>query len=431
MTRSDFLTAPAPGTWSAPILCALLGLLVSSIAPATESSGSGGINAPQHQGKPHVVLVSLDGFRWDYPELFPSPNIQRLIASGTRAQYLEPVWPTLTFPNHYSQVTGLLPRGHGLVSNDFPLGPEQGWYRLKDRESVEDGRNYGGTPIWVLAEQQGMVAASFFWVGSEADVQGIRPSHWYSFDYTISHEARVDQVVDWLQEPPATRPHIITLYLGIVDHTSHNDGVGSDAMRAAVVQVDNTLGRLMDRIDSLPIADQVYLLVVSDHGQMAYKDDPPFVLDEHIDLTEMAVESKGSAAYAWGLEPQRAHELAQTINAAWDSGMAYTRASAPAGWGITENPRFPDLIMQADAGHAVIITADDTETLSRGDHGWAPEVPQMRGILMARGAGIAAGKTLPGLHSTDVFPILVEWLDLEPPEGFERPVPPGLVRKKP
>jgi len=267
------------------------------------------------------------------------------------------------------------------------------------------------------------VSASFFWVGSEAAVQDIRPTHWKLFDYTISHQARVDQVIAWLEEPASSRPHIITLYLGTVDDASHRYGVGSDEMRAAIDTVDQTLGQLMDRIEALPIANQIYLLVVSDHGQMAYVDEPPFVVDEHIDLEGFEVISGGSMVYLWGAEPAQAGALAEAINAAWTTGQAYTRATAPAAWGITNNPRFPDVVLQADAGYAVIPTSDATGTLSPGDHGWAPDVPQMRGIFWARGPGIAAGRKIPGLHNTDVFPLLLEWLDLEPPAGYTRQAP--------
>ncbi len=403
-------------------LCALILLSISWTSPANEmaATGSGGVNAPQHQDKPHVVLVSLDGFRWDYAQQFPTPNVQRFLASGTQAEYLTPVWPTLTFPNHYSQVTGLLPAEHGLVGNNFPLRPNEGWYRLSDRESVGNGALYRGTPIWVLAEQQGMVSASFFWVGSEAPIQGIHPTHWYPFDYNVAHETRVNQVIEWLQEPPDTRPHMITLYLGAVDDASHRFGVGSDEMIASINTVDQTLGKLMDRIDSLDIADTVYLVVVSDHGQMGYRDAPPFVLNEHISLDGLKFIDGGSMVFLWGADAAQAAAMAETVNAAWSHGTAYTSTTAPQGWAISDDPRFPDLIVQADAGYAVLSSPGARSTISPGDHGWTPETPEMRGIFWMRGPGIAAGATISPMNNTDIFPLLLEWLELDPPPGYQR-----------
>lgn len=405
------------------LFAALIGLQAYAWAvPANDmpATGSGGVNAPQHHDKPHVVLVSLDGFRWDYAQRFPTPNIQRLLASGTQAEYLTPVWPTLTFPNHYSQVTGLLPAEHGLVGNNFPLRPEEGWYRMRDRDMVGNGALYRGTPIWVLAEQQGMVSASYFWVGSEAAIQGIHPTHWYPFDYRITHETRVDQVIDWLQEPPETRPHMITLYLGTVDDTSHRFGIGSEEMIASINTVDQTLGTLMDRIDALDIANTVYLVVVSDHGQMGYRDDPPFVLEEYISLDGLEVIDGGSMVFIWGTEPEQAAAMAATINAAWSHGTAYTRSTAPKEWAISDDPRFPDLVVQAEGGYAVLSNPGSKSTISPGDHGWTPETPEMRGIFWMRGPGIAAGETIPPMDNTDIFPLMLDWLELDPPPAHER-----------
>lgn len=397
----------------------LLGMASLTVA----SPGSGGINSAQNRDKPYVILVSLDAFRWDYDRLYPTPNIQRLLAGGTRAERLIPVWPTLTFPNHYTQVTGLAPAAHGLVGNEFPLPDGESWFRISDRAAVTDGRWYGGTPIWVLAETQGMVAASFFWVGSEADVQAVRPTYWFDYDYEISRETRVEQVMNWLKQPAGSRPHLITLYFGIVDYNSHEYGVGSDKMVTAINQVDEALGSLMDQIDTLPFSDQVYLVVVSDHGQMAYRDVAPFVLDEVVDLDGLEVVDKGPAVYLWGADAERGAAIAQSVNAHWTTGTAYTRQTAPPDWGLADNPRFPDVVLQADAGYSVISRSDVTSSVTAGDHGWAPETPEMQGIFWVRGPGIDAGRVIPALHSTDVFPLLIEWLGLQPPDGYEHQAP--------
>jgi predicted AlkP superfamily pyrophosphatase or phosphodiesterase len=389
-------------------------------ASASPEGGSGGINAPRHRGKPFVVLVSFDGYRRDYPERHPTTHLQKLIASGTRSEALVPSWPTETFPNHYTLATGLHPADHGLVANNFPALPSGEWYALKDREAVGNGAHYGGTPIWVLAEQQGMVSASYFWVGSEADVQGIRPSHWHAYDYSVPHARRVQQVLDWLAWPAETRPHLITLYFGIVDDRAHRYGVDSAELAESIEQVDAALGQLMEGIEALPHADNIYLVVVSDHGLRGYEDAPPLVLDEHLALDGVRHSNRGPAVMMWDVEPARAQAMADTINAIWTNGTAYTRASAPAAWRLADNPRFPDLVFQADSGHAVLVQNEPDRPLSPGAHGWAPEVPEMQGVFIARGPGIPAGATVPPLDNRDVFPLLVDWLALEPPAGFTR-----------
>lgn len=420
---------PNPGEGTSRIgllLCmVVLCIITARVAPASETPGapgattpqppatSGGRNAPAQQGKPPLVLISIDGYRWDYPDRYPTPTIRRIVDGGQRAEALEPVWPTLTFPNHYSLITGQTPAEHGLVGNSFPDGER--WYALRDRTAVEDGTYYGGEPVWITAERSGMVTASMFWVGSEADIQGVHPTHWSRFNEDVGNDERVDQVLAWLSEPETTRPGFITLYFEEVDSWSHYRGVGSPEMQGALARVDAALGRLMDGIGALEHGDEVTVVIVSDHGQMGYFNEPPFVLDDHIYLDGLRIVDQGPAVYAWQDEPdpEAARRLADTINTVWRFGRAYTRASAPADWGINDHPRMPHLVFQADPGHAVLSRADRRGAMSEGDHGWAPETPEMRGVFIALGPGIEAGSRVDRKHVTDVASWVKARLGLE------------------
>jgi predicted AlkP superfamily pyrophosphatase or phosphodiesterase len=386
-----------------------------AVEPAPTGSPSRGVNAPEHLDKPVVILVSVDGYRWDYPDLYPTPAIDRLVRSGVRGERLLPVFPTLTFPNHYTLVTGVAPSRHGIVGNEFPDGDRR--YALRDRSAVEDGSYYRGAPLWNLAEFQGMVAACFFWVGSEAAIQGVRPTHWRRYDEDIPNDARVDQVLAWAAEPPETRPRLITLYFSDVDSWSHYRGVGSEGFHSALTRVDQALGRLLDGIEALPHADEVYLLLVSDHGQTAYRDEPPFLLADHVSLEGLDLVDQGPAVYAWQAspDPEAAERLAETINGRWLHGRAYTRRTAPESWGLADNPRHPDLVFQANAGFAVLSSSDRSRAMSVGDHGWAPEAPDMHGIFLARGPGIAPGERVGPVDARAVYPLVAGWLGLEIP----------------
>lgn len=397
--------------WFALVLAS--GVLAAE--PAPTGSPSRGINAPEHLDKPVVILVSVDGYRWDYPELYPTPAIERLVATGVRGERLLPVFPTLTFPNHYTLATGLAPARHGIVGNEFPDGDRR--YALRDRDAVEDGSYYRGAPLWNLAEFQGMVAACFFWVGSEADIQGVRPTHWRRYDDEIPNEARVDQVLAWAAEAPETRPRLITLYFSDVDDWSHYRGVGSEGFHSALARVDAALGRLLDGIEALPHADEVFLLLVSDHGQIGYREEPPLVLADHISLEGLSLVDNGPAVYAWqdSPDPAAAERLAERINARWLHGRAYTRRTAPEHWGLADNPRQPDIVFQANEGYAVLSSPDRSRTMSVGDHGWAPEAPGMHGIFLARGPGLAAGGRIGPVDARAVYPLVAGWLGLEVP----------------
>ena len=175
------------------------------------------------QDKPYVLLISLDGFRYDYAERDHATNLLALGQSGVAAKALIPSFPTTTFPNHYTIVTGLYPAHHGIVDNSF-WDPERQRVQVQPLAATTDGRWWGGTPLWVLAEQQGMRAASFFWVGSDAEIQQTRPTYFYKYDGKIPNEQRVAQVVEWLKLPKPKRPHFITLYFSEwIMQATHSD----------------------------------------------------------------------------------------------------------------------------------------------------------------------------------------------------------------
>lgn len=384
-------------------------------APA--ESGTGGRNSKWGQAQPYLVLVSIDGFRFDYLDRYPAPSLSALAASGVRARALIPAYPTLTFPNHYSIATGLWPATHGIVANNFPGDDATDWYAYKDRTAVQDGRWYGGEPIWVAAERHGMVSAAFFFVGTEAPVSGIAPTHWYAFDREIPGEARVDQVLAWLSEPAETRPHVVTLYFEEVDETSHRHGPGSAESIAAIANVDRHIGRLMSGIGPLAVADEVTVMIVSDHGQSSYRPDADvLVLDQVIDLKDFAVVDGGSYAFLFSDEAtdQRLIEVRDAINGAWQHGRAWLKDEAPASWQVTPWSRFPEIIVQANPGHGVIASSERDYIMTAGDHGWAPEFADMHGIFIAAGPRLPKGLTIDPLRVVDLYPLMRGILNLPP-----------------
>ena len=385
-------------------------------------NGTGGSNAAHQQSRPYLILISIDGFRWDYMSLHPTPNLKRIAAMGTKAERLLPVFPTLTFPNHYSIATGLYPENHGLVANGFPDPERDAWYSLKKRESVEDRRFYAGEPIWVTAETQGMVAAAFFFVGTEAPIKGVYPSHWRSYDKDISGEDRVDQILAWLDEPAQNRPHIYTLYFEDVDDYSHWFGPDSEENADAISRVDGYIGRLLNGLEKQPFADQVNIILLSDHGQGAYlPDQQPYLLADHVKLDNTTIIEGGSYLFLHfdKDEPGRATSIVDTVNNSWKHGRAYLPGDTPAQWHIGDNPRFPDVILMPDAGHAVLSSEGRAGKINAGDHGWAPENPDMHGFFIACGPNITPGHSLGPVSTIDVYPLMLSILGLDAPEKID------------
>ncbi len=393
-------------------------VLLAALAPLALAAASGGVNSPDRLGASTVVLVSLDGFGRDFRSMTDTPALDRLAAGGVRAAALRPVYPTLTFPNHYSIATGLYPVEHGIVANNFPAADRSRWYRMRERETVQDGSWYGGEPIWVTAERHGLVSAAFFFVGTEAPVAGVSPTYWRPFDAGIPGEARVDQVLDWLALPERRRPHLVTLYFEDVDVAAHEHGPGSAETLAAIRRVDAYLGRLIDGLERLDVPGGIHVIVVSDHGQMAPLDGAePFVLAEHVEIGGLTIIEGGSYLNLF-LEvssAQSAVAIRDTVNAAWESGRAYLRDDAPARWRFGSDGRFPDIVLMADPGHTVVSTPARIAAIKRGKHGWDPATPSMHGIFIASGQLLPAGREIGEISVVDVFPLMLAILGLPDP----------------
>jgi len=390
-------------------------ILVVLAATAAAAAGSGGVNAPGQRDKPYLVLVSLDGFRWDFQDLHDTPALDRVTADGVHAERVIPVFPTLTFPNHYSIATGLYPARHRLIGNTFPNADLSDWYSLSRREAVQNGEWYAGEPVWVAAEKAGMVTAAYYFVGTEADIQGIPMTYWHQFNASVPGLERVGQVIDWLSMPEAQRPHFITLYFEDVDTATHGYGPGSDQSIAAIERVDGYIGALLDGIEALPVADEVYLVIVSDHGLMQKKiDDTIFVIDAVADLEGLSVVNHGAAAFIYfpRPDPERAITVRDAINDAWQYGKAMLREEAPAAWRVTEDGGFAEIIVQADPGYLVYSTEERVQRRSKGDHGWAPEAEGMHAFFAARGPGLPKGQAIGPIRSVDIYPLMMEILGL-------------------
>jgi predicted AlkP superfamily pyrophosphatase or phosphodiesterase len=389
--------------------------VVLAAFPAFAGPGSGGRNAADRLDSPYLILISIDGFRWDYPSLYDTPALDRLARGGVRAESLRPVYPTLTFPNHYSIATGLHPAEHGIIHNHFPNGKRSAWYHLWDRSSVEDGSWYSGVPIWVAAEKAGMVSAAYYFVGTEAAIGEVSPSHWYSFDESVPAGARVAQVIDWLRLPAEERPHMITLYFEDVDDAGHDYGEGSAELAEAVALVDASIGRLLDAIDDLGLRDDVHLLIVSDHGQADHAGpDSALVLNEHIDLDGLEIIEGGSYASIYQQVPDkaRAAEIRDAINSNWSHGRAYLRDETPADWRVSDDSRFPDIFVAPELHHAVVSSSDRRRRLKHGDHGWEPRYRNMHGVFIASGPRVIAGQEVAEISAVDVYPLMLELLQI-------------------
>src|SRR5690606_34241016 len=230
-----------------------------------------------------IILISIDGFRADYFELHKPPTINRLAAEGTRAKWMLPAYPTKTFPNHYTIVTGLYPDNHGLIENNMWDPKTNTVFGLNRREEVENPRWWGGEPIWNTAQKQGLIAGAFFWPGTETKIGGMQPKYWRPYQDDTPHQERVDAVLGWLDLPVAERPRMMTLYFSDVDSAGHRHGPDAPQTREAVMRVDRSIKRLMDGIAERGLLNNINIILTSDHGMAPYKMRDAIILDELFD----------------------------------------------------------------------------------------------------------------------------------------------------
>jgi len=391
-------------------------------------------NAAAQQDKPYVVLVSLDGFRYDYVKKYSAPNIVALAKRGATApDGMIPSYPSLTFPNHYAIISGLYPEHSGIVSNRFYDPERREHYVFTDRKSSDDGTWYGGVPLWSLAEQNEMRAACFFWPATGAEIAGKRPSYYLEYDASIPNDARVAQVLAWLRLPPAERPHFITLYMSDVDHAGHDHGPDSPEVAEAVKTVDAEIGKLASGIDALHM--RIDLIVLADHG-MAKVDGGWINLDQWADLSNFIAD--GSLLYP--KTDADAEKAFESLKSASSKFHAYRRADVPAALHYNSNPREGDPVIVLTGpylirAHAPILPSGQTERPPMaGEHGYDPlGMPEMKAFFLAAGPDIRNGATLQSFENVDLYPLIAQILGLPVGkiDGDAKPLQSILKNQKP
>lgn len=373
--------------------------------------------------RPYVVLVSFDGFRYDYADRLALPNFRRLAAAGVHARAMRPGFPSKTFPNHYSIATGLYPGDHGIVANSFWDPVRGAAFAIRDRAAVVDASWYGGEPIWVTAERQGVRTASAFWPGSEAPIRGVRPSTWMAYNEGLPNAARVDSIAAWLRRPGALRPHFIALYVSSVDKAGHDYGPTAPETDSAAVAADRVLGRLLDSLATSAVARAVDVVVVSDHGMMDVAADRIVDVSRWVDMKGVRTADPGPVLSMWfgGDVARRDAAYVAITRGLTQSGAharIYRREQTPERWHVRAAPRAGDLLVVADPGWLVYPSAP-TSTVHGGSHGWDPNTPEMGAIFYAAGPDVRARGTIEAFDNVQVYPLLARLLRVRPAHDID------------
>ena len=365
----------------------------------------------ERDDRPYLVILSLDGFRWDYPQMANTPTLDSLKKAGVIAESLKPSYPTKTFPNHYTMATGLYPDHHGLVDNYFHATDLNRIYSMRDREAVMDGVFYGGEPIWVTAENQGMKSATFFWVGSEAEIKGVRPTYWYQYDWTIPFEDRIDSVVHWLSLPEDKRPHLIMWYYSEPDHTGHLAGPESEELKVLVEELDACLADFFTEMRKLPLFDKLNFIITSDHGMNATSNEKRIFIEQVIDTSQIeymdGITPNVNIKVKEGMLDEVYADLQATEHLhAWKHGQLPERLH------YGTNIRTQDISLVADPGWIIATTKHpDAE---QGAHGYDNDLKDMHAIFYAAGPAFKSDYVHPTFENVNLYILMAHILDLSP-----------------
>ncbi|MBN8921817.1 MAG: alkaline phosphatase family protein [Rhodanobacter sp. 68-29] len=381
--------------------------------PATRATTQA---APAAAARPApLLLISIDGYRPDYLDRGLSPTLAMLAKDGVQAESMQPAFPSLTFPNHYTLVTGLYPDHHGIVNNTM-ADPQLGKFSLGNREAVADGRWWAeGTPIWETADAHGQRTATMFWPGSEADIRGRHPDYWKLYDGKVTPDQRVDQVLAWLDLPADQRPTFLTLYFDAVDHAGHEHGPDSAEVNQALRETDAAMARLVQGLRQRGLFDRINLIVLSDHGMASVPKENSVLIDQLIPLDEVQTVSLGILA---GFNPKAGHDFAaieRKLERPQQHMRCWDKTRVPARFHYGSNPRVPQLVCLADTGWRIASTellARRKGHISIGDHGYDNADPVMQALFVAHGPAFRAGLRTPAFPNVDVYPLMTHLLGL-------------------
>ena len=372
--------------------------------------------------RPTVILVSLDGFRYDYLEKYKPTNLNQLAREGVRAKWMVPSFPSKTFPNHYTIATGLYPQNHGIVENNIYDNRFDKIFTLSDREEIQKGRWWLGEPIWVTARKQGQKTASMFYPGTEAEIAGIRPDYWQPYDEKVPNDERVDTILKWLDLPAAERPTFLTLYFSDVDDAGHAYGPNSLETKSAVLAVDSGMARLIAGLNARRIFKIVSLIIVSDHGMTTVNFNNAIILDELFD-------TKLAERIFWTREiisifPKagREDEIYRTLKSRLPSqARVYRKAELPPRLHYSNSPRIAPLLVLPDEGWILTNRKSFEEMMSKGrmnqtggGHGYDNALASMRAIFIAHGDRFKKGRVVAPFENVQVYNIMTKLLGLKP-----------------
>lgn len=395
------------------IICLLMA--TSALAQdTTQKVIPGRKNSIAQQKKPYVILISADGFRYDYTKKYNAQNLLALSGEGVQAESMIPSYPSVTFPNHYALVSGLYPSHSGLVNNTFYDRSRKDSYSMSNKQKVGDSSWYFGTPLWVLAEQQKMLSASFYWVASEAAIQGINPTYYYVYNENIAIHDRISAVVNWLKLPEEKRPHIITFYFPQVDHAGHIFGPDAPETEHEVHFIDSAVNELNKAVTTTGL--DVNFIFVADHGMTKVDRDHPIGIPAAIDTAKFKISGDGILVELYAKDQTAIQPTYEQLKAEAKDYDVYLKTDVPANlhYGASDDwhNRIGDILLIPR--YPLVFNLWKSKKLNIGWHGYDPDVVKdMHATFLAWGPAFKPHTQIPAFKNVDVFNLVNRILGLK------------------
>ncbi|WP_027381382.1 alkaline phosphatase family protein [Chryseobacterium daeguense] len=379
-------------------------------------------NSSEAQTKPYVIMISADGFRYDYAKKYNAENLLKLSSQGVQSQAMIPGYPSITFPNHWTLVTGLYPSHHGLIDNYFYDYKRDEAYAMSNKKNAEDGSWYGGTPLWSLAEKQGIVSASMMWVGSASNAGGTRPTYYYPYHEKFSPSEKVDKVINWLKLPMEKRPHFISLYFPEVDGSGHHFGPDTKETEEAVRLVDNAIGELVQKVNGLGLKN-VNFIFVSDHGMIKVDGGNPLEIPALLfDKNRFDFYNSQTLLRIYVKNPNEVKTVYKKLKAnKTDDYEVYLDKKLPKYLHFgTKDDRYNRIGQILLIPNAPKIFLEKGKKTAVGKHGYNPKiVPEMKASFLAWGPEFKNNLVIDEFENINVYPLVAEILGLKIPQPID------------
>jgi predicted AlkP superfamily pyrophosphatase or phosphodiesterase len=373
-------------------------------------------NSVEAQAKPYVIMISTDGFRYDYAKKYNAENLLKYSNEGVQAKAMIPSYPSITFPNHWTLITGLYPSHHGLIDNYFYDYKRKEPYAMSNKKNAEDGSWYGGTPLWGLAEKQGMISASLQWVGSASDAGGKRPTYYYPYHEKFTPSEKVDKVIGWLKLPIERRPHFISMYFPEVDGSGHHFGPDAKETEDAVHLIDKAIGDLVQKVNALGLKN-VNFIFVSDHGMIKVDGGNPLEIPELLlDKNRFDIYNSQTLLRVYVKNPDEVKSVYKELKRSkTEDYEVYLDKKLPKylhfGTKDDQYNRIGQILLIPKAPKVFLPKGKST---SIGKHGYNPKiVPEMKATFFAWGPEFQNNLVIDEFANTNVYPLVAEILGLK------------------